>query len=91
MSSDIKMSSDKEKPSCNPHISRKEFLAKVVQKAAIAGTIVAAPAIADAFLAPPAFAQASTNVCCSIESVTDCSQDTDFCNDTGCLASTECL
>jgi len=80
-----------DKSSCTPRLTRKEFLAKVVKNAALAGTIAAAPVIADAFLAPQAIAQASTNMCCpNIESVTDCQADTDLCDDT-CGDGTDCL
>lgn len=83
--------SETPRDSCNPRLTRKEFLAKVMKNAALAGTIAAVPAIADAFLAPPASAQASTNVCCQGESVTDCGQDTDVCADTGCNNVGECV
>lgn len=78
-----------QKTSCNPRLTRKEFLARVVKNAAIAGTIAAAPVIADAFIAPPASAQASTNICCYGENVTDCTGDTDQCADT--CQGTDCL
>jgi hypothetical protein len=46
-------------PSCNPGLSRSQFLSLVVEKALLAGTLLAVPAIADIFIAPPAQAQAS--------------------------------
>ena len=52
-----------EQESCVPRLTRKQFIKKVLSKAAVAGTIIAAPVIADTFMAPPAIAQASTNPC----------------------------
>jgi len=46
---------------CDNSISRKEFLATLVKRAAVAGTLVAAPKILDHFLVPPAYARSSTN------------------------------
>ncbi len=47
-------------PACDNSLSRKEFLTKLVQKAALAGSLVAAPKIIDKFLVPPALAINST-------------------------------
>lgn len=47
-------------PACDGNLSRKEFLTKLVQKAALAGSLVAAPKIIDKFLVPPALALNST-------------------------------
>ena len=47
-------------PACDGNLSRKEFLTKLVQKAALAGSLVAAPKIVDKFLVPPALALNST-------------------------------
>ncbi len=47
-------------PACDGSLSRKEFLTKLVQKAALAGSLVAAPKIIDKFLVPPALAINST-------------------------------
>jgi len=46
-------------PSCDPGLTRSQFLSLVVEKALLAGTLLAVPAIADTFMAPPAQAQAS--------------------------------
>ncbi|HEV8714572.1 MAG TPA: hypothetical protein VGX03_17305 [Candidatus Binatia bacterium] len=48
-------------PSCDPALTRRQFVAELVKKAALAGTLTAAPLIADAFMAPPAYAQVSTD------------------------------
>ncbi len=45
---------------CDPRMSRKEFLGNVLKKAALAGTIVAAPKVLDKFLVPPVYALSST-------------------------------
>ncbi len=49
-----------DKLACDPALSRKEFLTKLVQKAAIAGSLIAAPRVVDKFLVPPAHALNST-------------------------------
>jgi hypothetical protein len=48
------------KNSCDQQLSREEFLKLVVKRAAIAGTIIAAPKVVDKFLVPPAHAVTST-------------------------------
>lgn len=48
------------KPACDANLSRKEFLTKLVQRAAVAGSLIAAPQIVDKFLVPPAYALNST-------------------------------
>ena len=50
-----------EKVACDLKLSRKEFLADVLKKAVLAGTIVAAPKVLDKFLIPPVYAANSTN------------------------------
>ncbi len=51
---------DAEKPACTPGVTRKEFLAKVLKRSAIAGSLLAAPAILDKFMIPPVYAAASS-------------------------------
>lgn len=51
---------DETKPSCDPNMSRKEFLALVLKRAAVAGVVVAAPKVIDKFLVPPVKAMTST-------------------------------
>ena len=46
--------------SCEPALSRQEFLAMVVKRGVIAGALIAAPKIIDAFLVPPAHAMMYT-------------------------------
>jgi hypothetical protein len=46
-------------PSCDPKLTRSEFLRQVVQKAKFSGTLVAGAIIADYFVAPPRVAAAS--------------------------------
>jgi hypothetical protein len=46
--------------SCEPGLTRKEFIAMVVKRGAIAGAIIAAPKVVDKFLVPPAHAMTST-------------------------------
>ncbi len=55
-------STDKEfadKESAVSGMTRKEFLQKVVKRAAIAGAVVAAPKVVDKFLVPPVYAKVS--------------------------------
>jgi hypothetical protein len=52
--------SDENRPSCEEGLSRKEFIALVVKRAAIAGAVVAAPKVLDKFLVPPVEALTST-------------------------------
>ncbi len=49
-----------DKPACDATLSRKDFLTKLVQRAAVAGSLIAAPKIIDKFLVPPAQALNST-------------------------------
>lgn len=49
--------------SCEPSLSRAEFIARVVKGAALTGGVLAAPKILDKFLVPPAYAGASTSTC----------------------------
>ncbi len=49
--------------SCEPSLSRAEFIARVVKGAALTGGILAAPKILDKFLVPPAYAGASSSTC----------------------------
>jgi hypothetical protein len=49
------------KPACDNTVSRKEFLSSVLKRAALAGTLLAAPKIIDQFLIPPVYAASSTN------------------------------
>ncbi len=51
---------DVNKPACDATLSRKDFLTKLVQRAAVAGSLIAAPKIIDKFLVPPAQALNST-------------------------------
>ncbi|CAN5675571.1 hypothetical protein BH10CYA1_BH10CYA1_55250 [soil metagenome] len=51
---------DSHKTACDATLSRKEFLTKLVQRAAVAGSLIAAPKIIDKFLVPPAQALNST-------------------------------
>ncbi len=43
-----------ERNSCAPNLSRKDFMALVLKRAAITGSVLAAPKIVDKFLVPPA-------------------------------------
>ncbi|HEY9713103.1 MAG TPA: hypothetical protein V6C72_06515 [Chroococcales cyanobacterium] len=57
----INLPSDAESiEACDPALTRKEFLTKLVRRAAIAGSIVAAPKVLDKFLVPPVYALTST-------------------------------
>jgi len=47
--------------SCEPSLSRKEFVALVLKRATAAGTIIAAPRVVDKFLVQPAEARAVTS------------------------------
>ncbi len=49
--------------SCEPSLSRAEFIARIVKGAALTGGVLAAPKILDKFLVPPAFAGASASSC----------------------------
>ncbi|GEM_PF-2056636 len=49
-----------DEPSCDSHLSRKEFLRTVIRRAAVAGAILAAPRVVDKFLVPPVYAGGST-------------------------------
>jgi len=55
-----KQEMDSHKPACDATLSRKEFLTKLVQRAAVAGSLIAAPKMIDKFLVPPAQALNST-------------------------------
>jgi hypothetical protein len=55
-----KQETDVNKPACDATLSRKDFLTKLVQRAAVAGSLIAAPKIIDKFLVPPAQALNST-------------------------------
>jgi len=46
-------------PSCDPSLSRAEFIRMLLDRAKLAGALVILPAIADAFMAPPVVAQGS--------------------------------
>jgi len=46
--------------SCEPSLSRQEFLTLVLKRGSLAGAILAAPKIVDAFLVPPAHAMMYT-------------------------------
>lgn len=63
MTEELKSSQDKQAaaPSCEPSMSRAEFITRVVKGAALAGGLVAAPQILDKFLVPAAFAAASAS------------------------------
>lgn len=60
MPDNLRQEVDVNTPACDESLSRKEFLTKLVQKAAVAGSLVAAPKIIDKFLVPPALAVNST-------------------------------
>jgi hypothetical protein len=60
MPDNFRQEADVNTPACDESLSRKEFLTKLVQKAALAGSLVAAPKIIDKFLVPPALAVNST-------------------------------
>jgi len=47
-------------PSCDPTLTRRQFIDKLVKRSLLAGTLTVAPLIADSFIAPKAFAQGST-------------------------------
>jgi hypothetical protein len=47
--------------SCEPTLSRKEFVALVLKRAAIAGAVIAAPKVVDKFMVQPANAFAVTS------------------------------
>jgi hypothetical protein len=46
--------------SCDPAMTRKEFVSMVLKRGAIAGAILSAPAVIDKFLVSPACAMASS-------------------------------
>jgi hypothetical protein len=46
-------------PACDPSLSRAQFIRLLIERATLAGVLVAIPAIADSFMAPPAVAQVS--------------------------------
>lgn len=54
--------SNPEQPASDKSISRKEFVALVLKRGAIAGAILSAPKVLDKFLVPPASATSSTVV-----------------------------
>ena len=58
---------DQELSSCEPSITRQEFIEQIVKRAALIGTIMAAPKLIDRFLVPPAYAAMST--LCSLDTV----------------------
>ncbi|RTL45804.1 MAG: hypothetical protein EKK48_00225 [Candidatus Melainabacteria bacterium] len=60
MPDNLRQEADVNTTACDESLSRKEFLTKLVQKAALAGSLVAAPKIIDKFLVPPALAVNST-------------------------------
>lgn len=60
MLENLKANADVNQPACDATLSRKEFLTKLVQRAAVAGSLIAAPQIVDKFLVPPAQALSST-------------------------------
>jgi hypothetical protein len=45
--------------SCDPSLTRSQFIKALAQRAAVSGAILIAPAIADMFVAPPAIAATS--------------------------------
>jgi hypothetical protein len=47
--------------SCEPTLSRKEFVAFVLKRAGVVGTIIAAPKVVDKYLVRPAEAKAATS------------------------------
>lgn len=51
--------------SCDPSLSRAEFIRKVVKGAALTGGLLAAPKILDRFLTPPAYASSSSGGACT--------------------------
>ncbi len=51
---------DELQPSCDPSLTRRLFVAKLVKRSLRAGTLLAAPIIVDAFLAPRAVAAATS-------------------------------
>jgi hypothetical protein len=48
-------------PSCEPGMSRRQFVALVLKRAAVAGAILAAPKVVDKFLVAPAEARMRTS------------------------------
>ncbi len=60
--SDLNNIKHESEAACDSKLSRKQFLADVLKKAALAGTIVAAPKVLDKFLMPPVYAKSSTSV-----------------------------
>jgi len=63
-----------EEPSCDPTVSRKEFLQKILKGAAVAGTLLAAPKVLDKFLIPAAYATTSS---CNTADTASCASATD--------------
>ncbi len=49
---------DKER-ACDPTLSRSQFIKMLVERATVAGALIAAPVIVDSFIAPQAVAAAS--------------------------------
>jgi hypothetical protein len=49
-----------ESRSCEPGLSRKEFMAMVLRRAVVAGAVLSAPKVVDKFLMPPAKAMMVT-------------------------------
>lgn len=47
--------------SCEPTLSRKEFVRKVIKRGTLAGALLVVPAIVDTFIVPPKAAFAMTN------------------------------
>ncbi len=50
---------DELQPSCDPALTRREFVGKLVKRSLRAGTLLAAPVIIDAFIAPQKAAAAT--------------------------------
>ena len=57
--------------SCDPTITRKQFIAKTIKRATVAGALLTGCKVADKFLVPPAYAQASPG-CVQIGPITFC-------------------
>ena len=51
---------ENERIACDPTLSRKQFIERVVKGAVVTGAILAGPKVLDKFLVPPAYASASS-------------------------------
>ncbi len=66
-----KLSEVDEVPSCDPAVSRKEFLRRTLAPVIAAGAVLAVPRILDKFLVPPVYAAYSGGKTCYPGSASD--------------------